>query len=794
MSFPLLDDFSEKVIETLDSRKNNLANISKTTNPWIRIFSGLSPNGMILQSNNTDFRLFSAAGDAAPPSVYGSTTHTGVIGVDWNNKPIYTQHGEQLYRPPPVVTSLTIDEGVSDGLSRKASFSITVFSLAQLDTITKYFSDPGLTIFIEFGFNTPDSIGQRVPMDGINNIKGEIKKRISDFNKITEHRTNSKGMYDCYGGFVTGGSVTNDGDQWTVSVDLRGISELPWYMQLGRKSEHVTPDPAQPFGTAEIDSRQNESGVSEFRVMFNQLPSIFKITAIKKAEIMLAKPENFINFNDKIIASRNNITKIGEYKIPDGSTLISDQKFIRFKLIIDMLNLAMNVPIVTGDDIDNMFSKFNPFRKSPAPSSEQPTSDQKLISIDTSNVIISAFPLIFSTNVNKLFIPNKWMPKFTPSSIRKIRELSTEKTAEVNFIQSLEYSDSSIKLADNPHIEFPQWNRLDTPKKTEAYWGKLDDLYVNFNLFTSIFNKEPITVRTALYSLLNELSSAAGSQWNFQIMEQTDDITGNIRLGIVDLNFMGEPGGGSTDTKLPYTFNMSGYNSIFQNASFDMNISGEMMNKIIAERNSVYGTQPAIPTIGPIWYPPLLPPPVDMLREQEETYWSTEAIEPTVTDNPDEPADVSILMGDVGILCNPMADPGNSEFDKTWWAYFQNKDIAPKSRQQSESAVSNALFFATYNNQPFFDKCKEVMDMRYYNPSWNGGNAPGSKSTSILLPITFSFDIHGISGIRMGNRFKVKGIPEKYEKGIFQVTTVKHSIGINEWKTTVEAGFRVIHT
>ena len=62
---------------------------------------------------------------------------------------------------------------------------------------------------------------------------------------------------------------------------------------------------------------------------------------------------------------------------------------------------------------------------------------------------------------------------------------------------------------------------------------------------------------------------------------------------------------------------------------------------------------------------------------------------------------------------------------------------------------------------------------------------------SILLPINFSFTIHGISGIKRGDKFSVTGIPKKYEdNGFFQVISVKHTIQGMEWTTEITGGYR----
>ena len=71
------------------------------------------------------------------------------------------------------------------------------------------------------------------------------------------------------------------------------------------------------------------------------------------------------------------------------------------------------------------------------------------------------------------------------------------------------------------------------------------------------------------------------------------------------------------------------------------------------------------------------------------------------------------------------------------------------------------------------------------------GKQTQENTTSILLPINFTFTIHGISGIKRGDKFSVSGIPKKYEnQGFFQVTSVKHSIQGMEWTTEVTGGYR----
>jgi hypothetical protein len=60
-----------------------------------------------------------------------------------------------------------------------------------------------------------------------------------------------------------------------------------------------------------------------------------------------------------------------------------------------------------------------------------------------------------------------------------------------------------------------------------------------------------------------------------------------------------------------------------------------------------------------------------------------------------------------------------------------------------------------------------------------------------LTNIKFSFTIHGVSGIKRGDKFRINGLPSQYtNKGFFQVVDVKHTIDGMMWKTEVTGGWR----
>jgi hypothetical protein len=71
-----------------------------------------------------------------------------------------------------------------------------------------------------------------------------------------------------------------------------------------------------------------------------------------------------------------------------------------------------------------------------------------------------------------------------------------------------------------------------------------------------------------------------------------------------------------------------------------------------------------------------------------------------------------------------------------------------------------------------------------------GKNEDNSGQPSALMPINFSFKIHGVSGIKRGDKFQVNGIPSPYKDGFFQVLSVKHTLEGMLWYTEITGGYR----
>lgn len=747
--FPNFSNIASHVTTEFERRQTNPLDISKL-NCWVRIASGVG-SGLVLVSN-PNFRLFAAAGQDVS-SIYGSTASSGTIGTTWGGGAVNATTEQQVGLPKPNVTSFEVDEG-SGAISRKASLTITAYTKAQLEQITKYFLEPGFTVFLEWGWNTPAGVAV---LGGLSAI---YVTRVLKATTIAEDRKKTQGHYESYLGFITGGSIAFNGNAWEVSVNLTGYPELPAYLQVT--------DNIKPTSDTEVESdlkfrtivNEADLGKKRFKQMFNELPSIRRTPEVQILlnDVTVANVVNFINFDEKVTEKINDnsdgtqlfgftlrrATTDGE-KIPTGTEIIGPEKFIRFGTLMKIINTFGSA---TGFKVGGEIIQ---------------------IQINTENTPISAFEKIFSTEKSKLIIPNTKTPKFD------IGEAAEKGSVSANAATS----DCSIVFADNKTsttIKFPQTDAISDGqyngkpffynedgtiirfKKNANEWGYLDDLYVNFEFATSIMDTSKFDLKDALYQILNGMSSAANGLWNFQIQELPKaDANGLLELRVIDLNLVGiSPDGSSKVTEL----NLYGDNSIFIDASFDMDIGGAMMNQIIGERLSADVNQSSPTTLGKLF----------AIGETDQILNRIEFERKDVKVQDDATEEV---------------EDEEEEREKNLEQFFLKTGIYPQVKLSSAQLQLNGdldkqAYFISYDDKELFNDYK------------GGADTDSGDNVSILFPIKFTFTVHGVSGIKRGDTFVVNGLPDNYgkAKGFFQVLSIKHTVEGMMWKITVEGGFR----
>jgi hypothetical protein len=584
-----LTQINDTIHKKIRGRNNSsLSNLST----FIRVFSGAN-NGLIIESN-PDWKLFNAAGQS-DASVYGShSAGSGTIGVTWEKKNAIQATTGAPAKPRPIITLFNVKEG-QDQISKEANLNITAFSIEQLEIIQQYFMEPGYSLFVEWGWNTEKGVGGLIKSDSVTTIKDEVGNCALTDAALQKKREESNGDYDCFFGFITGGEVTSEGNVFNVNIQMRGVPSLPAFLQshhslytYSKQSGPLNSKTFPLYGPTELEDGSTLNGLSKdkdiqsvkdkrFKNMFNNLPTLKQTQEV--ADLLnVSKWYDFIGFDLDVIKKLEQefqvtwLEKTGYFLLPgiidDPSKAIvsefgipiekfvSNQQYIRFGLAIDILNAnAKTVKYtVSGKDLKSY--------------------------IDIKNTKIGAFPFIFSTKKENLLIPGK-LPDFTKIIVNTLGIDYSDLTSGGGI-------DLRIPTAGNTgFISFIDENKLQDTKNEKtfqeigAYYGYLENLYINFDFFKNTITSSNKNIREILNDLLNGMSAAVNSFWNFQIIESVGD-DGLLTIKVFDENWVGQQK--TTENKL---FHHSGKDSVFLEASLNIKIPAEMMSQIVNRRFSI---------------------------------------------------------------------------------------------------------------------------------------------------------------------------------------------------------------
>ena len=806
--FPQFEEIDSVIYNTILSR--NPINIAKKS-IFIRAISG-ADDGLILESNpNRDIfasRTNGVLGSVANgASIYGTNTSSGTVGTNWNGKIINPSVG-RAGRPNPIITMLHIAEG-TDQISREANMNISCFSLEQLELIQKYFMEPGFSLFIEWGWNSTDGqLGLIKP--NANNTKGYItsneileaaKGRGLNNDTLKNIRKQCKGEYDCYFGFITGGSVKSENDIFNIEIKMQGVPSLPTYLQshnqsfvINKKDGAVDSNNGvnlypltEVYGERAIGTDEDTLMKRRFKNMFNKLPSQRQTEEVK--ELMSScKSGYFINFDDvvknKITTSSTltwkkffNLDFEEDIEAENGfvpkTSFTQSEAYIKFSLAMDILNSNGGLIYTSaGSDVS--------------------------IKIDTSDTILPAFPNIFSTKKDKMVIPG-FIPDFS-KYFDNVQFVDQRDLYEKTWDNEGTYNiDTQTREAINSEkfIRFGQPKSIEEtddtiPYREEAnYWGYLNDLYVNFDFFKNTISQSNKNIREILEDLLNGMSDAVNSFWNFQIIEAKSKTDGKLTFKIIDENWSGQL---TSDTGIR-KFQHSGMRSKFLEASLDMSIPADMANQIIARRNSiaVNANQPIIDANSDSNVSFFGGIKDAFLQVSTNTNNTLPTAEITAAPTPTA-VTTSTEAGTTESTTQPTTNTAAPEEPDYYSENLEKLTILPKTDFISDNfsfptnrAELNLSFnIYTFDDINLFDV---IRNKTFY--TYKKGTESSNKRVSPLLPIKYSFKTYGISGLERGNIFHVDGIPKRYSNfGFFQITQYEQEISDSLWTTTVSGDFR----
>ena len=850
--WPKLTNIDKKVYDEILANQEDTI-YSSGLNVWMRVFSG-AKNGLYIESN-PNWGLLSAQnkdpdikGSVTRPGLYGNTTNMiGSLGRDWDTRGVNVT-GTQSMKPMPLITSISVKEG-GDQLSRKASINMRVHSVEQLEMVQTYFMEPGFILFLEWGWNTYRGVSKAFKLK-VKGKDGTLKNNIPNVpsfagsrmlsSNISNIRKASYGNYDCFSGFIVGGSIQSSGEFYDVTVDLRGVPALPTYLQ-SQNLTYSAPETTTSGGVttgngftpSEITDPNNSNGQIRFRKFYNSLPAQRQTDNVRK---MTAASVDFINYDYRaaglilnwqagsggkrgwwdLFRPETSFQKLEDQAKIDRKKVFSEHQYVIMNTFVKILN------------------------ESGALTSYKLGDTEVKIKIQTKNTPIGAFPKMFSTKPEVMVLPGK-LPDFSQYFL-------SDKAIDVSILET--EIDNSIK-GSNSKIEFVQYVNLNSDGLTEkaGYWGYLGNIYLNIKVIQKYMDQN-IGIREMFLGILNECSSAVNSLWDFQVVEREIEENGKktIVLSVYDENWIGK-----TD-KSPRTFFHSGPKSVFLDANLSIDLPASMTNKIIGgraglsvDKDSTHIEAAATGSFfGNAGGDKFFSVGTQGLRQ--EASGSNDGL--TLQQQLDNLIDLTGIAKEVKSATQPFWEyydasgkfvgsrtiegNGNTRYTgvateasvKTFQEVDKKiKEIQAKIKEQKNENISTNIdkldvvpnpeiykinntsgneinYFTGYFSddtittagsfRKFFRiysyKDSALLDV-LKNRMFNGVKGTGRLST--LLPIKYTFTILGNSGIQRGDMFNIIGLPERYRKcGLFQVTEVSHAIEGMQWKTTVTGMYR----
>ena len=809
--------------------------------PFVRVLSSVgcsgaksSDGGLVLQSNYPTDGF---------ETRYGSGyTDSGIVGFRFDmTTPVKVKARQS--RPSPIVTGINIDE--SDVGRKKIDFSITCYTLEHMQEVAKHFSEPGFYVLVEWGWNTLKARQQWCSAGSDSDaITPCSMAKYSSWQHVKTKRENSNYTYDAALGLVTTTGIKfGDNESYVLDISLTSLGSVAEYMQSHKGNSKAVSgvESSYTIPSAKTDD-DLPTGNLLFRQMFNTLPShkrnkdvasweekslgqvgSQKVTAFKDFEIdpfgtqdnVWNDESNYINMDSEILEAfldglkkgdrLNSTTKgtAGKLEIPSDRPFLSKDRFIRFELAVDILN----------------------YISAKQEKSSLCDSEKSSIRIDIDSTICRAFPQIFSTNKQYLYIPNPKCPNFhiekafapwiaTDGKFIDLSELGKDTvnihppTTKSGWTGTREKNNAGFPNA--PHAFPSQYELTEEDNKwgcdsdmvsftrDREWWGWLKNLYINFDYFNSVISSPNLVIKDVLIELLNSMSSAVNSLWQFEIVQGPHPNHGQECVRVVDRNF--SPTTNIDTSRLDENrLQTRGTKSPFIDISFETTTPAAMANSIIQKRlenasdgggknNSTHPELGVVPIKGAIFsgetdvvatiVSNIIYQDVPQTEETDTNQGAPATEEPSEDEKRAKAFDT--FMEHAGVF---MKFQNRKELDN---AVDEANDTF---NEAGISELENLFVIGTW------DDTKLLKQIELLNKGQNvnlfGSDEKEAKAQSAFGTAKINFKVHGVSGFKRGDVLKFDGLPTMFsDPHIWEVTSMSHTIQGDGWYTEVECGMR----
>jgi hypothetical protein len=748
MPFPFLQSPDPYVIDECLAKLKKPATLNTLT-PWIMATSNCQPKGETAQYTISSMSY---------PNILGKSGHYELEVPATNPK----------LRPNPIITGFSVDF-TARGTLRKGTLKFQCFSIPQLEKLQKYFSEPGISVFVQWGWEKVTTTGERVIPEGID--AATQKKYYRESENLNAIRARWKGCYDNMLGIVVNGKTTVENSTFTLECKIISVAEVMMGGSSAEPAESKKLPSIVPYGEDWLKKRRQPSGgkhLFHWGAFYNSLPDGIKcIEGIKtfgETTTLIDSRIAFINYDQAAFNDikdemdggwTDNFTFLGKkMKGQDDSAPISTKKYVKFSAVIAIYNYVLGVKQEV----------------------KTPNIQGGSVGIDIWSSYCSSFKSIFSID-ESVFIPNKdaynWFndnPYF-----REFEPKGDSPTDKLLF-------DNAIR--NEVYVSFPTEKDLVLTYDGKKYSfkagtiGWIGNLYIDHDLAMR-FLESSLTqpVKDCLDSLLEEMEKATDGLWDFQVIDNAagkkDDK--NFLLSIVDSRMTNNVSGGGGVVATPAKLQLYGDDCFFTSFNFDFDIPKGLGSKLFMKK-SVQG--------------------YDGKNSQEpgEKGLFTDSIDVIFKDYIEKPAPAAP---------NSTQTTSDTEDDKKarWIGFRESAKIIfqPSLTKKYSGGWGNGVGIS-FNDEliPGVSSNKEAFINIRQNGVANveGGTTNNRPKDFVVsgspLAIKISFEVLGVSGFKVGDLLKIENLPEQYTvgSGAFMVLKIGHSIEDSGWRTTVEAMYK----
>lgn len=505
-SFFPLRNVSGYVQTELNNRKENFGNGFNDRVPYKGAYMGWCRAASMAQViiNNTRKNGFVMYSNLGFEKIYGyQLNEKTVLGFDLDGNEHTMKSINSFNRPSPGLIGMTTDFSAGDGKFRSMELKYKCNSKAQFEYISPYFMTPGITVVVEWGWNTFN----KQSLINYNDV-ASLKDNWSDWEK---RRCISNGNYDIFIGIISkfNFNLLDDGS-FECTITLSSVSRTIYGYNL--KTEEIESDDSS-------DSRQF-------------------LDTLKDDLNSIAENVGFSTV-DKTISSGDLEYKLNKIRKPSY--------WVTFRQFVNQLNGKLYFKYVSQEaggkeiplklDIEQSYISATPNLKS---------SDGKVLLIPNSK---APFFALENDNWNLLHSDLSGNIDENSSAVKALQEslkltdgeISDEDDVEFKYDENSFKTNKRVNLANiighnltnrvnndlTSSVLFPDY------KTYNGYAGHIGNLYINVDAIIKSFETSN-TLKSAIEDLLKKVSRAAGNIWNFEIQDVS-----NGMYTIRDSSFVG---------------------------------------------------------------------------------------------------------------------------------------------------------------------------------------------------------------------------------------------------------------